>query len=181
VHETEPPAGCRGGIILYSVTRLFRRTSNLWQRPPALLIKPCSLQASCRGLQGLVVDGCRGLGLPGLEEEWKGRHMGRAAEGWGTHAATSSPGTPFQNEKDLCKVWVLLLRHHLQPQLQQHRRTDGLKAAGNTRLQAELPPSPPGLGTQLCAHPLPDNGDTAFAYQPALRSLVFTPAVPGKL
>lgn len=40
-----------------------------------------------------------GLGLPGLEEEREGRHVGRAAEGWGGHAANSSPGTPFQRER----------------------------------------------------------------------------------
>lgn len=28
----------------------------------------------------------------------------------------------FPKRKGLCKVWVLLLRHHLHPQLQQHRR-----------------------------------------------------------
>lgn len=29
----------------------------------------------------------------------------------------------FPKRKGLCKVWALLLRHHLHPQVQQHRRT----------------------------------------------------------
>lgn len=56
----------------------------------------------------------------------------------------------------------------------------GLEAAGKTCSCAELPPSPSGPGTQLCAHPLPNNGNLTFAHQPALKSLFFTPTVPAK-
>lgn len=59
-------------------------------------------------------------------------------------------------------------------------QTYSLKAVGNTCLWAELPPSPPGPGTWLCAYPLPNNGNLALAHQPDLKSLFFTPAVPAK-
>lgn len=59
-------------------------------------------------------------------------------------------------------------------------QTYGLKAAGNTRLWVELPPSPPGPGTRLCAQLLPNNSNLALAHQAALKSLFFTPVVPAK-
>lgn len=59
-------------------------------------------------------------------------------------------------------------------------QTYSLTAAGDTCLWAELPPSPPGPGTQLCAHPLPNSGNVALASQPALTSLCFTPVARAK-
>ena len=179
VQETKPPAGCRGGIIPYSVTRLFRRTSNLWQRPPALLrfdkvVQPTGKLAPA----GAALDGCRGLGLLGPEEE-------REAGTW---------GEPLRDEVDTlqtarlghlskAKGLVQGLGAPAQAPLRPPgtaAQTCGLKAAGITCLWAELPPSPPGPGTRLCAHSLPSNSTLALAHQPALKSLFFTPVVPAK-
>lgn len=121
VQETKPLAGYGGEIIPYSVTWLFRRTSDLWQRPLALPQSDKATQPTGKlapaGLLGLdaVGWGCWGWRRSGeagtLGELLRGRvdtgqtaHPGYLSEAKGlvqglgapTQASLTPPGTAAQ-------------------------------------------------------------------------------------
>lgn len=132
----KPSAGCRGGIIPYSVTRVFRRTSNLWQRPLTLLPSdkgyrqagPCG---TCRSWMPWA--GAAGAGRQ--EEDREAGTWGDLLRDGVNVLQTAHPGH-LSKARGLCQAWVPLLRHHSQPLEQQHRQMDSRQRVTQAYVQS---------------------------------------------